>query len=148
MKSIFKIIAIKLFTIVGIASIYDGKHWYRVTGFYYRYRYQNGSFRYPKPCHRIFANAIGGYGICGWYPLIQDVVSFRLSFRRPRFFFFKEHMRHLWWSLFNPKNDSSAIFRYRIGYLVATTPKGMSEQQYEDYILEHAVKSALKSMPK
>lgn len=148
MKRLYKIIYIKLLTIVGIASIYDGKHWYRVTGFYYRYQYADGRYRDPKPCHRFFANAIGGYGISGWYPLIEHVVAFRLDLRKQRLFFFRQHLNHLWWSLWNPDNYRSLIYKYKIGFQISRMPKLMYEQQYEDYILDKAVKSALKSMPR
>jgi len=92
MKNFLKTLYIKLFTIVGLSSFTRERNgsisYYRVTGYYYIYTYSDGE-RLLIPCPWIFANAIGGYGVCGAYIPFTEVHSIGFSFKR--WFFCKQY---------------------------------------------------------
>jgi len=96
MKNFFKAIYIKLFTIVGLSSFtvvkdlgnMKYKSSYRVTGYYFIYTFSDGD-RKLIPCPWLFANGIGGYGVCGAYVPFSEVHSINFSFKR--WFFFKHY---------------------------------------------------------
>ncbi len=118
MKTILKFLKgtwIKLIALKHFSSftIKDGSS-FRVTSFYYIYTFANGERKFiPVPW--IFANSIGGYGVCGWYIPFREVKSIRYKFNKARWFFYKnEHERNelstLWMYLFEKQGKPRDYF--------------------------------------
>ena len=143
-------ILIKLITIVGFTSFYHNKSRFRVEGFYYRYIYKDGKTSDPKQCHRLFANCIGGYGICGSYPLLSEVrlKDLRFSINSARWFFFRQHWSGLWYDLIRPNIYHNTFTDWKYSFRTSRYPKRMTQDEYNEYILNRAVDSALKSLRK
>ncbi len=135
MKNWLKKRIIKLLTFIGLSSFTtkDGNS-YRVTGYYYCYNFKDGQRKFVR-CHKLFANMIGGYGVCGCYIPFEEVRSIGFSFRR--WFFFKESIRQRRYYI---KKDLEA-FRF-----MRSMPKGLTEKEYDDIAWEKTWEKMKKDM--
>lgn len=132
---------IKLFVFVGLSSISSDRHIYRVDGFYFRYRYNDGTLSDPILCHWIFANCIGGYSVCGWYPMIEEIGSISISFRKARRFFFLENLKRLFIHSKHFKQHWSIYRQYQLAWRYLWLPKGLSQDQVRDIFFEQSLKN-------
>lgn len=131
MKNWIKTRIIKLFTLIGFSSFqikdknsYGGVRSYRVTGYYYCYTFADGDRKFVR-CPKLFANMIGGYGVCGCYIPFHKVDSIGFSFRRK--FFFMESLR----------TNKHKIARDKDSFdFLRSVPKGLTLKEYEDYALK------------
>jgi hypothetical protein len=137
MKSLKEFI-LKWFTIPGIMSFTNKGSSYRITGYYYRYYYKDGSCTDPYPCNRKDANCIGGYGVCGCYIPFNDVEKITARFKKVRFFFLLQYL-------------SCQEREYMIEYkkkvtLLKSFPEKLSREDMHDRLINFAVESVLKSL--
>ena len=113
---------------------------YRITGYYYRYYYNDGKSSDPYPCKRSDANCIGGYGVCGAYIPFSEVTSIKLKLNKARVFFFKQYLR---------KSENEYILEYRKKVeLLKSFPQNLSKEELEERLLEWAVEHAMKTFKK
>jgi hypothetical protein len=125
MRNWIKTRFIKLITFIGLSSFQtkDGSS-YRVTGYYYCYNFRGGNRKFVR-CHKLFANMIGGYGVCGCYKPFHEVSSVRFSFRR--WFFFKESINRFFAQRRRQIKRDKASFKF-----LRSIEKGLTEKEYED----------------
>ena len=128
LKQWIKTRIIKLFTIVGLSSFQTIDSSYRVTGYYYIYKPVDGDRRLI-PCPKLFANTIGGYGVCGNYIPFHEVTGLGFSFKR--WFFFKRSLKR--WKRYKYEWSKFIFF--------ITLPKNATEKM----ILDKAIDSAMKT---
>lgn len=139
-KYIF-VIFLKYFTIPGFMSfkLNDGSS-YRITGYYYRYYYNNGKSTDPYPCSRFKSNCIGGYGVCGAYVPFSEVKSIKFTFNKARLFFFKEYLNQ-------SKKQYLKEYNKKVN-LLRSFPNKLSKKELDEMLLKWAVNSALKKLNK
>lgn len=121
---------LKLTVIPGWHSfkIKDGSR-FRVTGFYYIYRSADGERRLIQ-CPRIFANALGGYGVCGWYTEFENIESIELGNFKIRWHFIRRDFLRMKWR----KEWKRFIFFYRL-------PQGLTEDELWDLNFKEIMKN-------
>lgn len=89
LKGLFiKMLAIRAFTNFTVQSDSLNTSEFRTTGYYLIYRFSNGQ-RELISCPWILSNAIGGYGVCGWYTEYKNVKKLSFKFKKVRVFFWK-----------------------------------------------------------
>lgn len=145
MKKFLKKFFYKWFTIPAFMNFHmddgwmDG-HTYRVTGFYYRYKYADGTTSDPIPCKRRYANCIGGYGVAGCYPFFEDVNRVYIKLNRKnieaRIHFWKEYKRESRQNRIDREHEKVQLMR--------SMPKGLTRDEYSDLAIERVVDDMFK----
>lgn len=128
---------LKWFTVPGFMSFTtkDGNS-YRITGYYYRYYYDNGKCSDPYPCERSDANCICGYGVCGAYIPFSEVKSIKLKLNKGRFFFFKQYLQ---------KSEKEYILENRKKVaLLKSFPQNLSKEELDERLLDWVMENTMK----
>lgn len=145
---------LKLITIGGFCSFeVDTKQnqysSFRVTGFYYRYKFADGSISDPIKCPRFFANCIGGSGVCGWYTLFENVEALSFELQKARFWFFKRYIiERVKWinNVFFKKDKTSWDYIDWQKLCKYKKNPNLTKNEYEEKTLNEAVEAAIKKL--
>lgn len=111
------------------------KHDYRVTGFYWVYTTKEGQNVHIHVPKRL-ATHVGGYGIAGVIVPFAEIKLTKIKIAK-RWFFRRHENRHL---NFLIKQDRQKYAMYK------GLPKGLSNKELSDTILEIAMNSVLKKL--
>jgi hypothetical protein len=134
-----KIIA-RLLAVPGFSSFVKDGDLYRVTGFYYRYQFQDGTYSDPYRCSRLSSNCIGGSGICGIVLPFEEVDGWGLKIDRARFHFFIRFLKSGKNPLIKQQKEKTKILK--------KMPSNMDREAFEEWLIKDAIKKAMKTLTK